>query len=92
MAGTHGNRDAVVKRLKRIEGQVKGIGRMLEEDRYCIDILHQIQAVKKALSRAETELLRTHAAACVDEALASGSKASKREKIIELVDLFERVR
>ena len=85
-------RDAIARRLKRIEGQVRGLGRMLDEDRYCMDILHQIQAVKAALTKAETELLRAHASACVDDALKSGSIRERREKIVELVQLFERVR
>ena len=86
------NRQSIVKRLNRIEGQVKGVVRMLEEDRYCIDILHQIQAIKAALTKAETELLRAHAGECVDEALRQGTVQEKRRKIVELVDLFERVR
>ena len=86
------NRQSIVKRLNRIEGQVKGVVRMLEEDRYCIDILHQIQAIKAALTKAETELLRVHAGECVDEALRQGTVQEKRRKIVELVDLFERVR
>ena len=86
------NRRSIVKRLNRIEGQVKGLVRMLEEDRYCIDILHQIQATKAALTKAETELLRAHASDCVDEALRRGTVQEKRKKIVELVDLFERVR
>lgn len=65
---------------------------MLEEDRYCIDILQQIQATKAALKKVETELLRAHAHECVDHALKKGTMAQKREKIVELVDLFERVR
>lgn len=92
MKNNAGNRDAILRRLKRIEGQVRGLARMVEEERYCIDILHQVQAVKSALTRAETELLRAHAGECVDAALKSGSIAQKREKIVELVDLFERVR
>ncbi len=84
--------EPIIKRLKRIEGQVKGIVRMLEEDRYCIDILHQIQATKAALTKAETELLRAHAGECVDAALRQGTIKEKRKKIVELVDLFERVR
>jgi len=86
------NRQPIIKRLNRIEGQVKGIVRMLEEDRYCIDILHQIQAIKAALTKAETELLRAHAGECVDAALRQGTVQEKRKKIVELVDLFERVR
>lgn len=85
-------REAIARRLKRIEGQVRGLGRMLDEDRYCIDILHQVQAVKAALAKAETELLRDHARECVDDALRSGSIRERREKIVELVELFERVR
>lgn len=86
------NRQPIIKRLNRIGGQVKGIVRMLEEDRYCIDILHQIQAIKAALTKAETELLRAHAGECVDAALRQGTVQEKRKKIVELVDLFERVR
>ena len=63
---------------------------MLEEDRYCIDILHQVQATKAALTKVETELLRDHAEMCVDDALKRGTL--KRDKIVELVGLFERVR
>ena len=85
-------RQAIARRLRRIEGQVRGLGRMLEEDRYCIDILHQVQAVKAALKKAETELLRAHANDCVDAALRSGTVRERRSKIVELVDLFERVR
>lgn len=85
-------RRAIARRLNRIEGQVRGLARMLEEDRYCIDILHQIQAVKAALKKAETELLRAHARECVDDALKSGTIHERRDKIVELVRLFERVR
>ncbi len=85
-------RQAISRRLKRIEGQVGGLIRMLESDRYCIDILHQIQATKAALIKAETELLRVHAHECVDDALKGGTLEQQREKIVELVDLFERVR
>lgn len=86
------SRAAIARRLNRIEGQVRGLNRMLEEDRYCIDILHQLQATKAALTKVETELLRSHAHACVDDALQTGTLDEKREKIVELVDLFERVR
>ena len=84
--------EEIGRRLRRIEGQVRGLARMLEEDRYCIDIMHQIQAVKAALKKAETELLRAHARECVDDALKSGSIRERRDKIVELVELFERVR
>ena len=83
---------AKANRLKRIAGQVNGIARMIEEDRYCIDILNQLQAVKSALARAESEVLKDHAACCVSEAIASGDEAAQREKFAELIDLLERTR
>jgi CsoR family transcriptional regulator, copper-sensing transcriptional repressor len=86
MSEHHQDREPIVKRLKRIEGQIKGLVRMLEEDRYCI------QTAKAALTKAETELLRAHARDCMDAALQRGSIEEKREKIVELVELFERVR
>jgi DNA-binding FrmR family transcriptional regulator len=92
MTENNESRDALARRLARIEGQVRGLGRMLDENRYCIEILQQMQAVKVALKKAETELLRVHARECVDEALSSGTLRERREKIVELVDLFERVR
>lgn len=92
MAELSEKRQAISRRLGRIEGQVKGLNRMLEEDRYCIDILHQLQATKAALTKVETELLRDHAEMCVDDALKRGTLKEKRDKIVELVGLFERVR
>lgn len=83
---------AVLNRLKRIEGQVRGVARMVEEDRYCIDILTQLQAVKAALGRAETEVLKAHAACCVAEAIATGDEADQRAKFNELVELFARAK
>ena len=83
---------STISRLNRIEGQVRGLVRMLEEDRYCIDVLHQIQAVKAALARAESEILKDHAASCVEEAIASGDAAEQREKVSELIDLFDKLK
>lgn len=83
---------AIRNRLRRIEGQVRGIAQMVEEDRYCIDILTQLQAVKSALAKAESEVLKQHAACCVAEAIASGDADEQRIKFNELVDLFERKR
>ena len=83
---------AILNRLRRVEGQVRGVARMVEEDRYCIDILTQMQAVKAALGRAENELLKNHAACCVAEAIASGDAAEQRVKFTELVDLFEKAK
>ena len=83
---------AKIRRLNRISGQVNGIARMIEDDRYCIDILHQIQAVKSALAKVESEVLKDHAACCVSEAIASGDEKEQRQKFEELVDLLEKRR
>ena len=82
------DRQAICNRLKRIEGQVRGVQQMVADDRYCIDILHQLQAVKSALGRAEDEILKNHAACCVAEAIASGDEEEQRAKFGELVELF----
>lgn len=84
--------NAKVNRLNRIAGQVRGIAQMIEDDRYCIDILHQVQAVRSALAKVESQVLKDHAACCVAEAIASGNEAEQREKFEELVDLLERKR
>ena len=82
----------ILNRLKRIEGQVRGVTQMVTDDRYCIDILHQVQAVKAALAKAENEILKDHAACCVAEAIASGDVAEQRVKFGELIDLFEKLK
>jgi DNA-binding FrmR family transcriptional regulator len=78
------------KRLSRIEGQVRGIARMVDEDRYCIDIVTQVSAVRAALRRLEEEILRDHIAHCVEHAIASDNKADQRRKIEELMDVVSR--
>jgi DNA-binding FrmR family transcriptional regulator len=78
------------KRLHRIEGQVRGISRMVEEDRYCIDVVTQIAAVRAALRRVEEEILRDHVSHCVEHAIASGDKAEQRQKIEELMAVVSR--
>ncbi len=86
------NSKAICTRLNRIAGQVKGIRQMVEDQRYCVDILYQIHAVKAALARVETEILRSHAACCVEEAILSGDAAQQREKFRELVDVFAKAK
>jgi DNA-binding FrmR family transcriptional regulator len=81
---------SVLKRLGRIEGQVRGLARMVENDRYCIDIVTQISAVRAALKRVEEEILRDHVGHCVEHAIASGDKADQRRKINELMDVLGR--
>ncbi len=78
------------KRLSRIEGQVRGLSRMVEDDRYCIDIVTQIAAARAALRRLQEEILRDHVGHCVEHAIASGDKAEQRRKIEELMDVVER--
>jgi CsoR family transcriptional regulator, copper-sensing transcriptional repressor len=73
---------SALRRLKRIEGQVRGLSRMVEEDRYCIDIVTQISAVQ--------EILRDHVAHCVEQAVASGTKSDQRRKIAELMEVVGR--
>jgi DNA-binding FrmR family transcriptional regulator len=84
------NKPALLNRLNRVEGQVRGIGRMVEEDRYCIDILTQLQAVRAALAKVETELLRDHLGHCVESAIISGDKDEQRKKAEELIELLQR--
>ncbi|HXW41911.1 MAG TPA: metal-sensitive transcriptional regulator [Xanthobacteraceae bacterium] len=81
---------SVLRRLKRIEGQVGGLSRMVAADRYCIDIVTQLSAVRAALRRAEEEILADHAAHCVEHAIASGNKAEQRRKVGELIDVISR--
>jgi DNA-binding FrmR family transcriptional regulator len=92
----HGyDKDALRKRLHRIEGQVRGIERMVEEDRYCIDILTQVGAVKTAIESLGFEILEDHVTHCVNDALASGDAKAARQKSDELlaaVERFSRVR
>jgi DNA-binding FrmR family transcriptional regulator len=80
----------LLTRLMRIEGQVRGVARMVEEDRYCIDILNQIQAVKAALKKVEEQVLKDHAAHCVAHAIKSGDAKDQTQKFAELVELFSR--
>lgn len=80
------------KRLSRIEGQVRGLARMVETDRYCIDIVTQLAAVRAALARVEEEVLRDHVAHCVEGAISSGNAAEQRRKVAELMDVLARAR
>lgn len=91
-AMNHYAKSSVLKRLNRIEGQVRGLSRMVEDDRYCIDIVTQISAARAALDRVELELLQAHVAHCVEHAIASGNRAEQRKKVEELVDVLARAR
>lgn len=78
---------ALLGRLKRVEGQVRGVAGMIEDERYCLDILIQISAIKSALTAVEREVLKSHADHCVENALASGNIEDQRQKFAELIDV-----
>ncbi|MDA8250697.1 MAG: metal-sensitive transcriptional regulator [Rhodospirillales bacterium] len=81
----------VVTRLRRIEGQIGGLLRMVEYDRYCVDVLTQINAVRAALHKVETEILRDHLSHCVADAFASRDSVEQRHKVEELVGTIGRM-
>lgn len=80
------------RRLKRIEGQVRGLIRMVEQDRYCIEIIDQLQAVMAAARKVEAEILKDHLSHCVEHAITSGDPKTQRRKIEELVSTLSRSR
>ena len=82
--------DICLKRLSKIEGQVRGIAKMIDEKRYCIDIITQISAVRAALRRVEEAVLKDHVGHCVQHAIASGNAAEQRKKVAELMELLAR--
>jgi DNA-binding FrmR family transcriptional regulator len=80
----------LLNRLKRIEGQVRGVARMVADDRYCIDVMTQLRAVRAALSRVEGELLKGHLDHCIESAIVSGDMVEQRRKAAELIELLDR--
>ena len=84
------NKPQLLNRLNRIEGQVRGVARMVEEDRYCIDILTQLRALKAALGKVEGELLRTHLEHCVTGAMVGNDPAERQRMAQELIELLDR--
>ena len=82
---------SVITRLKRIEGQVGGLLRMVEEDRYCVDLLTQINAVRAALHKVEEQVLRDHVSHCVAGAFGSGDVVEQRHKVEELIATIARM-
>lgn len=81
-----------IARLNRLEGQVRGLVKMVEGDRYCIDVVDQVQAVIAALKKVENEILKDHISHCVEHAIRSGDKKAQREKVAELVSTLARAR
>jgi DNA-binding FrmR family transcriptional regulator len=84
------SKSARLKSLNRIEGQVRGLARMVEQDRYCIDLVTQISAVRAALRRIEQQVLEEHIAHCVEKAITSGNAAEQRKVVSELMELLGR--
>jgi DNA-binding FrmR family transcriptional regulator len=85
-----GTKPKLLNRLNRIEGQVRGLARMVQEERYCIDVLTQLQAVRAALARVETEMLKNHLHHCIEGAIVSGNANEQRKKAGELIELLGR--
>ena len=84
------NKPRLLNRLNRIQGQVRGISRMVEDDRYCIDVLTQVQAVRAALARVESEMLKDHLDTCIEGAIVGGDPQDQRKKAGELIELLGR--
>ena len=87
---TGDNKKKMLARLKRIEGQVSGIHRMVESETYCVEVLHQFSAVQGALSKAAQIILSAHLESCVNSAVIEGDESERRAKLEELVELFGR--
>ncbi len=81
-----------IERLKKIEGQVRGVIRMIEEHRYCIDILTQVAAIQKALQRVQESILERHLRSCVEESFRTGDQEDRAAKIEEIIQLLRRGR
>ncbi len=86
----HARHVGQLQRLRRIEGQVRGIVRMVEAERYCVDILTQLRAARAALRRVEDSVLREHVEHCVAQAIRSGRATEQREKVEELLGVLSR--
>lgn len=84
------DRTQLLNRLRRAEGQVRGLSRMLEEGRYCIDVLTQLRAARAALTRVETLMLKEHLDHCIENAIVSGDASQQRKKAAELIELLTR--
>ncbi len=86
----HARHTGQLDRLRRIEGQVGGLVRMVEQERYCVDILTQIRAARAALRRVEEAVLRDHVEHCVGQAIRSGDAAEQKKKVDELLEVLGR--
>ena len=89
MVGYQEDKEKLLKRLARIEGQVRGVAKMVEEERYCIDVLTQIRAVRAALDKVEQETLNDHLQHCVAHAFHAGTDKDRQIKIDEIMEVLE---
>lgn len=89
-AKSHPDHSAQLSRLNRVSGQVEGVKKMINERRYCPDILVQLRALRSAINSVEANILEAHLDACVTDVLSEGSKKKRTEKIAELKDLYRR--
>lgn len=87
----HASKKSVQTRLRRIEGQIGGLLRMVDEDRYCVEVLIQINAVRAALHKVEVAILRDHVVHCVADAFSEGSLTDRNHKVQELVETIGRM-
>ncbi|GGL70172.1 metal-sensitive transcriptional regulator [Wenxinia marina] len=92
MAHDKQNREAVLKRLNRLAGQVQGVARMVEDGRYCVDVLNQTAAIRSALRAVERLLIEDHARTCMEDAIVAGDQDRQRQMFQEVVELLEKVR
>ena len=86
----HDTSQTALTALRRIEGQVRGVSRMISDNRYCIDVVHRIEAVRAALGRVEADLLRSHLGHCVHKAMTSSDPAEQDRVIDELIGVLRR--
>jgi DNA-binding FrmR family transcriptional regulator len=80
----------VASRLARIEGQIRGVAQMVEQNRYCLDVVAQVRAARSALAKVEQLVLADHLAHCVEQAIVSGDPEQQRQKVAELIEVFSR--
>ena len=82
------DKEAIIKRLKRIEGQVKGIQKMVEEERYCVDILTQISAIRSAINKVGSIILENHMKGCVSQSIKQGNSEEMIDELMKTIDKF----
>lgn len=89
-AGEHPNHSELIPRLNRIKGQIEGVGKMIEDRRYCVEILSQITAIQSALRACEAKLLERHLVSCIHSSITGGNPKDAEKKIKEMVDFFKK--